>query len=91
LGAERTVVVTYEQKLNNRNPITISIEPVFHWTDQKIGMHVFCCVLALMRLLLRKRKLQRVSIKLSLEKMIDELSDLLTDYLKSRLWVIERR
>jgi transposase len=57
-----------------KSPIMISLEPVYHWTDQKIRVHVFCCVLALMLLLLLKRKLERAGIKLSLERMIEELS-----------------
>ena len=60
----------------------ISIEPVFHWTDQKIRVHAFCCVLALMLLLLLKRKLQRAGVKLSLERMIDELSDVQLSVIK---------
>ena len=57
-----------------KSPIMISLEPVFHWTDQKIRVHAFCCVLALMLLLLLKRKLQMAGVKLSLERMIEELS-----------------
>ena len=103
LDVERTVVVTYEQELYNRNlktfinaiekrktilftnnhewrtaqiikvyrgtakieddfkrmksPILICIAPVFHCTDQELRVHAFSCVLALMLLLLRKRKL----------------------------------
>ena len=53
-----------------KSPIMISIEPVFHWTDQKIRVHAFCCVLALMLLLLLKRKLLMAGVKLSLERMI---------------------
>ena len=65
-----------------KSPIMISLEPVYHWTDQKIRVHVFCCVLALMLLLLLKRKLQRAGIKLSLERMIEELSDVQLSVIK---------
>jgi transposase len=65
-----------------KSPITISLEPVYHWTDQKIRVHVFCCVLALMLLLLLKRKLQRAGIKLSLERMIEEFSDVQLSVIK---------
>ncbi len=62
----------------------ISLEPVYHWTDQKIRVHVFCCFLALMLLLLLKRKLklQRADIKLSLERIIEELSDVQLSVIK---------
>jgi len=65
-----------------KSPIMISLEPVYHWTDQKIRVHVFCCVLALLLLLLLKRKLQRAGIKLSLERMIEELSDVQLSVIK---------
>jgi transposase len=65
-----------------KSPIMISREPVYHWTDQKIRVHAFCCVLALMLLLLLKRKLQRAGVKLSLERMIDELSDVQLSVIK---------
>jgi len=65
-----------------KSPIMISLEPVYHWTDQKIRVHVFCCVLALMLLLLLKRKLESANIKLSLEGMIEELSDVQLSVIK---------
>jgi len=65
-----------------KSPIMISLEPVYHWTDQKIRVHVFCCVLALMLLLLLKRKLESAGIKLSLERMIEELSDIQLSVIK---------
>ena len=65
-----------------KSPIMISLEPVYHWTDQKIRVHAFCCVLALMLLLLLKRKLQMADVKLSLERMIEELSDVQLSVIK---------
>jgi transposase len=65
-----------------KSPIMISLEPVYHWTDQKIRVHAFCCVLALMLLLLLKRKLQRADVKFSLERMIEELSDVQLSVIK---------
>jgi transposase len=50
--------------------------------DQKIRVHAFCCVLALMLLLLLKRKLLMAGIKLSLERMIEELSDVQLSVIK---------
>ena len=65
-----------------KSPIMISLEPVYHWTDQKIRVHAFCCVLALMLLLLLIYKLQRAGIKLSLEMMIEELSNVQLSVIK---------
>lgn len=65
-----------------KSPIMISLEPVYHWTDQKIRVHAFCCVLALMLLLLLKRKLHMAGVKLSLERMLDELSEVQLSVIK---------
>ena len=37
----------------------IAIRPQYHWTDQKIAVHVFCCVLALMLCGLLQREMSR--------------------------------
>ena len=37
----------------------IALRPQYHWTDQKIEVHVFCCVLALLLTSLLQRELQR--------------------------------
>lgn len=58
-----------------KSPIMISLEPVYHWTAPKIRVHAFRRVLPLMLLLLLKRKIQRADVKLSLERMVDELSE----------------
>jgi transposase len=65
-----------------KSPIMISLEPVYHWTDQKIRVHAFSCVLALMLLLLLKRKLLMAGVKLSLERMVEELSDVQLSVIK---------
>ena len=28
-----------------KNPYHLAVRPVFHWTDQKLRVHAFCCVL----------------------------------------------
>ncbi len=65
-----------------KNPIMISLEPVYHWTDQKIRVHAFCCILALMLLLLRKRKLHKAGVELSLERILEELSEVQLSVIK---------
>lgn len=65
-----------------KSPIMISLEQVYHWTAQKIRVHAFCCVLALMLLLLLKRKLHMAGVKLSLERMLDELSEVQLSVIK---------
>lgn len=65
-----------------KSPMMVSVEPVYHWTDQKIRVHAFCCVLALMILLLLKRKLRKAGVELSLERMLEELSEVQLSVIK---------
>ena len=65
-----------------KSPIMICLEPVYHYTDQKIRVHAFCCVLALMLLLLLKRKLRKAGVELSLERMLEELSEVQLSVIK---------
>jgi transposase len=51
-------------------------------TEQIIKVHAFCCVLALMLLLLLKRKLRRAGVELSLERMLEELSEVQLSVIK---------
>ena len=51
----------------------ISLRPQYHWTDQKIEVHVFCCVLALMLCSLLRRELHRKGIDRSIPDLLDEL------------------
>jgi transposase len=51
----------------------ICLRPQFHWTDQKIRVHVFCCVLALLLCTLLRRELHRRGIDLSVREILAEL------------------
>ena len=65
-----------------KSPIMISVEPIYHWTDQKIRVHAFCCVLALMLSLLLKRRLHKAGLGLSLERILEELSEVQLSVIK---------
>ena len=54
----------------------LSLRPQRHWTDQKIRVHVFYCVLALMLCGLVRRELDRRGIKRSLPALLEELSQI---------------
>ena len=56
------------------DPMTVPFRPVRHWTDQKIMVHAFICVLGLLLLKLLQLKLKEQNIVLSLEIIKDELS-----------------
>ncbi len=47
---------------------------MFHWTDQKIRVHTFYCVLALTLLALLRRELHWHGIELSIPALLDTLS-----------------
>lgn len=57
-----------------KNPRYLSFRPTFHWTDQKLRVHAFYCVLALMLLNLLRRTLAQAGIRLSIVKMMDQLT-----------------
>jgi transposase len=54
----------------------IALRPQHHWTDQKVRVHVFTCVLALMLASLLRRELHVMGIDLSMARMLDLLSDI---------------
>ena len=59
-----------------KNPHFVSWRPLHHWTDQKIRVHAFYCVLALLLSSLLRRILARKSIELSIVKMFETLEDI---------------
>jgi len=56
-----------------KNPQHLALRPQHHWTDQKIRVHVFCCVLALTLCSLLRRELHRRGIERSLPRVLEEL------------------
>lgn len=56
-----------------KDPRHIALRPQYHWTDQKIEVHVFCCVLALMLVSLLQRELDRAGLRGSIPEILDEL------------------
>ena len=56
-----------------KDPHHICLRPQYHWTNQKIEVHVFCCVLALMLVSLLKRELNQQGIQGSIPGLIEEL------------------
>jgi len=59
-----------------KDPQYLTFRPTFHWTDQKLRVHAFYCVLALMMLNLLRRQLAQARIPLSVVKMMDLLADI---------------
>ncbi|MDZ4064545.1 MAG: IS1634 family transposase [Coriobacteriia bacterium] len=57
-----------------KDPTFISFSPMFHWTDDKIRVHVFYCVVALMIANLMWRRIRAAGIDISPKAMLAELS-----------------
>jgi len=57
-----------------KNPHFVSWRPLHHWTDQKIRVHAFYCVLALMLSALLRRSLAQKEIDLSVLQILSALS-----------------
>jgi len=51
----------------------VSFRPTHHWTDQKIQVHAFTCILALLLCSLLRCKLARKNIHFSVDRMLETL------------------
>jgi transposase len=60
---------------NMKNPFHLAIRPQYHWTDQKIEVHAFICLLAfLMVMVAYKRARERVGFTGSPHTLLEKLS-----------------
>lgn len=56
-----------------KNPHFLGWSPMYHWTDSKIQVHAFYCVLALLLTSLLQRELSRKGEALSVNRILEEL------------------
>jgi transposase len=59
-----------------KDPSFLTFRPTRHWTDQKLRVHAFYCVLALMTLSLLRRKLAQAGINMSIARMVERLAEI---------------
>jgi len=60
---------------NIKNPYHLALRPQFHWTDQKIAVHYFMCVLGyLMAAILWREAKTKAQFKGSLDTLLDDLN-----------------
>jgi len=59
-----------------KNPHFLGWSPMFHWTDSKIRVHAFYCVLALLLVSLLQRTLHGHGIDLSLTRLMEQLGSI---------------
>jgi len=57
-----------------KNTKHITVRPIFHWTDDKIRIHIFACVLAYRLCSLLEKELADAGISISINRLIDEMS-----------------
>jgi transposase len=54
----------------------LSVRPLYHWTDQKIKIHIFFCVLAYQLCCILNHELRSNGIEVSINKMLESLSEI---------------
>lgn len=59
-----------------KDPHVVSFSPMHHWTDQKIRVHVFTCVLALAVAHLMCRTAAHAGLHLSVRQLLEQLEDI---------------
>ena len=57
-----------------KDPHVVSFSPMHHWTDSKIRVHVFTCVLALAVAHLMRRQAAQAGLHLSVRDLLDHLA-----------------
>ena len=57
-----------------KDPHFVTWQPMFHWTDQKIRVHAFYCVLALTLTSLLQRKLHQAGLDISIHEALEQLT-----------------
>lgn len=59
-----------------KNTDHLSVRPMWHWTDQKVKVHIFFCILAYRLCCLLNRELEAKGIFLSINEMLSKLSEI---------------
>ena len=59
-----------------KDPQHLSLRPQHHWTDQKIEVHVFYCVIALLLCSLLRRQLHQAGIDRSIPHLLEQLGQI---------------
>ena len=54
----------------------MSYAPAYHWTDSKIRVHAFVCVIALLLLKLLCREAKEAGLGMSTKVLVEELEDI---------------
>ena len=81
--ADEQIVLAYrgQYRVENafrtmKDPHFVTFSPGFHWTDQKIRVHAFYCVLALTMVSLLQRQLHQQGLDISIAAALESLADI---------------
>jgi transposase len=66
---------------DSKNRHHFSVQPQFHWTDSKVRVHTFCCLMGLLLTSLLRKELADAGIKMENKKIIDILSGIREVYI----------
>jgi transposase len=62
---------------NLKNPYHLALRPQYHWTDQKIAVHFFICVLGyLLAALVRREVVRKTKLSGSMDALLDTLNNI---------------
>ncbi len=53
----------------------LTVKPMFHWTDEKIRVHIFTCVLAFRLCCLLKKELKMKDINITINQLLNEMKE----------------
>lgn len=59
-----------------KDPKFLALRPQFHWTDQKICVHSFCCVVGYLLAALIRRDARQLGYTEGLNALLEELTEL---------------
>jgi transposase len=67
-----------------KDPFHLSVIPEYHWTDQKIRVHVFTCIVGLILTGLLHKRVRDHGVKISAARLLDTLSGI------REAWVVKK-
>jgi len=86
----RDIIKTYREQdcieelfKDTKNTRHFSVRPIYHWTDQKIRVHIFLCLLGLTLTVILQKELLNRGLNISKNKLMDELHGIRESWIKS--------
>jgi transposase len=70
-----------------KDPDHLSIRPQYHYTDQKIRVHIFCCLLGFMLATVLQKEISNAGICISKNKILDNLKNIRQCYIKDKVGI----